>query len=142
MLQGEGMRTIGCFLLVVLGVIWAGAEPPAVTNQLSGTATNPVLSAEQIATLKTDAKDEKSGKTYQFTAIFLPKTLTDTEKEAYRKSGKIPFRVNCDLMESRMEGEKKITTRVESGIANFYVMDEKGHVVDSKTLNLGRWHPS
>lgn len=99
------------------------------------------LTEEQIASMKTEWTDEKSNVKVHFSARFGAATVPAELKKKYSKSGKIPIRITCDLVESREVAGKPVAKRL-GGSAHLYIKDSDGKVVLKKTVPLEKMCPS
>lgn len=113
---------------------------PVLSSSLSkgGDGT---LSEEEIAGLKTETVDEKSGAKLQLSATFFQRPLhpekDGAEIRKYSKSGKIPVRILVTLYEIR-DGNKK---RMD-GRCHFYILDAQGKLLAKRTMSLEEMCPS
>jgi hypothetical protein len=108
---------------------------------LSGPTGGNVLTDDQLAALKKDATDEKTGATYSFAADFGTRSVEPPEQRKYAKSGRIPIRITCSFTETKTVGGKALTRRL-SGSSHIYIMDSDGKVVFKKTFPLDKMCPS
>ena len=135
-----------CIAVLLLSVS-ASFSQQTSTNEtkkpagLSGPTGGNVLTDDQLAALKKDATDEKTGATYSFGADFGSRSVEPPEQRKYAKSGKIPIRITCSFTETKKVGGKALTRRL-SGSSHIYIMDSDGKVVFKKTFPLDKMCPS
>jgi len=92
-----------------------------------------VLSADQLAALKHQVVDEKTGNNLALNVIFARNS---------RDPGKAAFRVAAMVLEFK-KGEKTRPSLIMEGDANFYLLDSAGKVVvGPMTESLGKMCPS
>ena len=101
-----------------------------------------VLTEDQIADLLPEWTNEKTGTKLVFQSSFEARTVTPQEKRKYVKSGKIPIRIICELLEVKEVNGKNMAKRVSGGTVRFYIMDPDGKVIDKKSIPLDKMCPS
>lgn len=138
-----------CVAALALGVMVPSAfsqaantvQKPTLTAGNATLSTSGSLNEKDIADLKTDWTDEKTGIRYSFQAAFgLPK-IEDKDKKRFQKMGKVPFRITCSLVESKKTKSGPLN-RLMSGTAKFYVQDENKKEVLRKSVALEKMCPS
>lgn len=117
------------------------AEPATSNAAAAAEAEDGTLTAEQIAELKLQSTDEKTGATYVFTASFTSPEIDEATRKKLQRQKKIPIRIVCELDENRTRMGKQVSKRVD-GTAHFYVVDPEGKVVIKKTMSLDKLCPS
>jgi hypothetical protein len=144
-----------CGFFIILFALTAArpawAEPPAINPPVKpGPATNlppskptagKVLTEAQLDALVTQWSDEKTGVKLEFEADFTVRKLTDEQKKRYAKSGKIPLKITCQLMEIKDANGKKLAKRM-SGTAHMYVLDSNDKAVEHRSVSLDKMCPS
>lgn len=118
------------------------AGAPAKPGLTTVKPTGGTLTDEQIAALLPEWTDEKTGNKLVFQASFSVRSLPPQEKRRYVKSGKIPARLTCELLEVKEVNGKMLAKRVTNGMARFYIMDPDGKVIDKKSISLDKMCPS
>jgi len=101
-----------------------------------------VLTDDQIAALLTEWTNEKTEAKIVFQSSFGVRAVTPQEKRQYVKSGKIPVRLTCELLEIKESNGKKLAKRVGGGTVRFYLMDSDGKVIVKKSLSIDKMCPS
>lgn len=141
------LTSLVCILVLGLAVALSqysfaqAPATPATTTTQKPPAPGTLTDAE-IASLKTQYKDEKTGNLYSFSASFGALSVTDPiAKRKYANSGKVPFRITCALYETKEVNKKKLTQRL-SGTARFYLLDSDGKVIEQKSAPLDNMCPS
>ena len=88
--------------LTAQAALTASNTPPrssTITPRRAGGSSTGALTEEQIASLKTEWTDPKSGKVFQFSASFAAGKVDPKDQRKYAKSGKVPFRITATLAE-------------------------------------------
>jgi len=113
------------------------------TKKLSTTVTTPgTLSEKDVAELKSEWTDEKTGLKYMFVATFNQwKPTQPADKKKYEKSGKMPVRITCTFYEVKMVQNKPLYKRL-SGASKFYITGPDNKVVLTQTVSLDKMCPS
>lgn len=102
-------------------------------------SASPTMTEEQVAELMTEYTDDSSGRIYKFTAGFAQMRLDPKKDKSkitkYQKSGEVPFRLTCELTETKEYKGKMLSKRVD-GTARIYILDSEGKVIDKKSTSL------
>lgn len=119
----------------------APAAAAALANRNAGIRTGNTLTEEQIAGLKQESSDEKPGETLQFRCSFTQVALDAKELKKWEPKDGIKYRVTGELVRSKTVKGKTASERL-GGSAKFYLMDESGTVVMSKSQSLDSMCPT
>lgn len=100
------------------------------------------LSDAQIEKLVAEYTDPGNKKIYSIMVSASRATIPAADKKKYEKSGKVPFRVICQVVERKDENDTKPKLYTSSS-ANFYLLDADGKTaVNKQTVSLGKMCPS
>lgn len=119
----------------------APAAAAALANRNVGIRTGNTLTEEQIAGLKQESSDEKPGETLQFRSSFSQVPLDAKELKKWEPKDGIKYRVTCELLRVKTVKGKATSERL-GGSSKFYLTDDSGAVVMSKSQSLDSMCPT
>lgn len=141
-------RSTRCFVCVMILAAFAvlpartapdeSNTPPrsaALVSRRAGSSSSGVLTDDQIANLKTEWTDPKTGKTFQFNSSFVAGKVDPKDYRKYAKSGRVPFRITATFSEIKESNGKKTYER-QTGNCRILVLDAEGNQIAKKSESL------
>ena len=95
-----------------------------------------VLSAADLAKMKTERADAKNGTVIRFTAAGAVKWESPDKQQGWKAGEPIPVRITCTLTKISKGAAGRPTSERLSGMAKFYLLDEGGQTVLSRSRPL------
>lgn len=118
------------------------SAPAEAPRHLPVPAGKDTLTEDEIRALRRESTDQAAGRSVEFQLSVQVPALDDQRRAAYKASGRIPFQVFANLVESKQQGGRTLYRRLD-GTIHFYVTDATGATVIAKvTLPLDRMCPS
>ena len=95
-----------------------------------------VLSAADLAKMKMERTDAKNGTVIRFHAAGAVKWETPAKEQSWKAGDPIPVRITCTLTKVSKGAAGRPTSERLSGTAKFYLLDEGGQTVLSRSRPL------
>ena len=125
---------------VILGI--CAALLLAVSPQSVFASRAHVLSAEDIAALRSEMPGSAEGETVRFTATFGPQEqLSRRDRRRHENAGTVPFHITADFASERVANNRTLSRRLP-GMVHMYVLDADGKVVASQSMQVERMCPT
>lgn len=125
--------------------------PPGAAKPVMPTLSRPgshkapaaeTLTEDQIKGLLREAViDEKTGEKVEFNGGITAKNRLGKDEKAWKDGQPIPYKITCELVRVRKKKSGEEDRRGMSGTVHFYMVDEAGAVLFTKSMPVDRMEP-